>query len=105
MPPLLFRSRFIQLPLERLGAIPITAQTWRRLTERNQLWIGHLTQAFAQLLQLLSVGFKRDGYRSRQRKRLHYIRAGGWSAYSARLCVKDSVLQVADGMPLSLVFG
>ena len=105
MPPPLFRSRFIQLPLERLGAIPITAQTSRRLTERNQLLIGHLTQAFAQLLQLLSVGFKRDGYRSRQRKRLQYIRAGGWSAYSARLCVKDSVLQVADGMPLSLVFG
>src|SRR5215472_13431533 len=102
MPPPLFRSRFIQLPLERLGAIPITAQTSRRLIEGNQLLIGHLTQAFAQLLQLLFVGFKRD---SRQRKRLHYIRAGGWSAYSARLCVKDSVLQVADGMPLSLAFG
>ena len=55
MPPLLFRSRFIQLPLERLGAIPITAQTSRRLTEGNQLLIGHLTQAFAQLLQLLFV--------------------------------------------------
>ena len=61
MPPLLFRSRFIQLPLERLGAIPITAQTSRRLTEGNQLLIRHLTQAFAQLLQLLFVGLKRDG--------------------------------------------
>ena len=37
------------------GAIPITAQTSRRLTVGNQLLIGHLTQAFAQLLQLLFV--------------------------------------------------
>jgi hypothetical protein len=105
IPPPLFRSRFIQLPLERLRAIPITAHTSRRLTEGNQLLIRHLTQAFAQLLQLLFVGLKRDGISLSVEEVASYYQGRRMVRLFGTLCVKDSVLQAADGMPLSLVFG
>ena len=62
MPPSPFRSRLFQLPLESVWAIPVTAQTPSSFTEGNQLLIGHLTQALAQFLQLLFVGFECDGH-------------------------------------------
>jgi hypothetical protein len=59
-PPL--RTRLFQLPLERVWASRVPAQTSRGLAEARQCVVRHLAQAGTQLLEFIT-GFERDGHR------------------------------------------